>query len=204
MSGIGMKILISGFIFSFSAISAYSAGPVSEKKDSLQAEGHGSIFPEKSYDLSKSHFTWGAEAGASIDCTGHDLSTFDVDVNLGYKNRLIDILGVSAGIHRSVQNGANFIPVCLVFRSSFRKKPSLFFLNLKMGYSFNTIGDSPTFGDFCSSLGCGINLSRTRRVKTFLIASLGYRYFNKRHQAFVEKLDTHYVYIAQLTFGVNF
>ncbi len=204
MSGARIRILVSGFMFLLTVLPVFSYEAEKNPSDTNSTSERESIFPQKSLDLSKSHFTWGAEAGASIDCSGHDLSTFDVDVNLGYKNSFIDLIGFSAGIHRTVQSGANFIPLCLVFRSSFKKSPSLLFFNLKLGYSFNTIGDSPTFGDQCSSIGCGINLSRGRKVRSYIIASAGYRYFNERHKSFVNQLSTHYVFIAQLSFGVNF
>lgn len=172
--------------------------------DSIKEAVRESLFPEKSMSLAESHFTWGAEAGASLDLTGHDMSTFDVDVLLGYKNSYIRLLGIGAGIHRTVQGGNNFIPLYATIQTSFRKKPSLFFMNAKIGYSFNTINDSPTFGDLVSSIGVGINLSRSRLAKTYVLFSIGHRYFNSRHIDMVDKLDRHYIYIAQLCLGISF
>ena len=57
-----------------------------------------SLFPDKSIDLGKSHFTWGAEFGSSIDMTAHNMSTFDLDVNFGYKNAVFKVVGVGVGI----------------------------------------------------------------------------------------------------------
>lgn len=162
-----------------------------------------SIFGD-SPSLENSHFTWGADAGASIDLTGHDMSTFDIDILLGYKNRVIKTVGVGVGIHRSVLGHDNFIPIYLLFRSSFTSKPSLCFLNIRAGYSFNTIEDSPMFGDYNAAIGCGFNLSRSKSASTYLICNLGYRYFNERHRNYVERIDTHAVWTAQLQFGVNF
>lgn len=172
--------------------------------DSVRIANRESLFPESSRSLAKSHFTWGAEAGASLDLTGHDMSTFDVDVLFGYKNSYIRMLGVGAGIHRTVQGGDNFIPVYATIQTSFRKKPSLLFFSAKIGYSFNTINDSPTFGDLSSSLGVGINLSDSRLAKTYVLLCAGYRYFNRRHINMIDKLDQHYVYIARLCIGVSF
>lgn len=171
-----------------------------DEKESGRPE---SIFPEQSKNLALSHFTWGAEFGSSIDMTAHNLSTFDLDVNLGFKNSFIKLAGVGAGIHRSIATGDNYIPVYAVLRTSFRRRPSLFFLNLQVGYSFNTISDSPIFGDFSSALGLGVNLSQSRRAKSYIILSAGTRHFNENHKSTIN-LDTRYIYLAKLVIGVHF
>lgn len=163
-----------------------------------------SLFPAKSLSLAFSHFTWGAEVGSSIDLTGYDLSTIDVDVLLGYKNSFIRLAGFGAGVHRSVQRGDNFIPVYATIQTSFRSKPSLCFLSAKIGYSFNSIEDSPTFGDLTSLLGVGFNLSSSKTAKSYILLSAGYRYFNQRHMDKLSSIDRHYIFIARLALGVNF
>ncbi|MDE7413550.1 MAG: hypothetical protein K2N05_07180 [Muribaculaceae bacterium] len=166
-----------------------------EKRESIFGTGR---------PLDNSHFTWGADFGASVDLTAHDMSTFDLDVILGYKNSFIKTAGIGVGIHRTVQGGDNFIPLYALFRSSFTSKPSLLFLNVRIGYSFNTVDNSPMFGDYNSAVGCGINLSQTKKAKSYIIVGVGYRYFNKQHQDYISRLDTHYIWMAQLQFGVNF
>ncbi len=195
-------ILTAGMLLTAASINANTNIP----GDTISQKGkeRESLFPERSQSLAKSHFTWGAEAGASLDLTGHDMSTFDVDVLFGYKNSYMRMLGIGAGIHRTVQGGDNFIPIYATIQTSFRKKPSLLFMSAKIGYSFNTINDSPTFGDLVSALGIGINLSRSKLASSYIILSAGYRYFNRRHINMIDRLDQHYVYIAQLRFGVSF
>lgn len=178
------------------------------KNDSIKVKavsGHSdSFFPDKGVSLENSHFTWGAEAGASIDISGYDMSTFDVDLLVGYKNKAIRILGVGVGVHRSVQTGDNFIPVYATIQTSFRSKPSLFFFSAKIGYSFNTISNSPMFGDTMSTIGCGINLSKSRVASSYILVSAGSRYFNNRHIDQFDRIDRHYVFIASLAVGVSF
>lgn len=176
----------------------------SEKKKLKNRESEMGSFLNTKVDLEKSHFTWGAEFGSSIDLTGHDLSTFDLDVLLGYKNKLFKTLGLGVGIHRTVQGGNNFIPIYALIRTSFTKRPSLLFMNLRAGYAFSTIENSPMFGDYNFALGCGVNLSQSRKAKTYLILNAGTRFFNKRHRDMIESLDTPYIWTAQLQFGVNF
>lgn len=162
-----------------------------------------SFFPSKSVNLAKSHFTWGAEFGSSIDLTAHNLSTFDLDVNIGYKNSFLKIAGIGVGIHRGMSSGDTYIPIYAVIRTSFRKKPSLFFLNVQIGYSFNTLSNGPILGDFTSALGCGINLSQSRRAKSYVILSAGTRYFNKNHQALIQ-IDASTITVAKIVIGINF
>lgn len=172
--------------------------------DSIKSSGREAIFQSTSGNLSLSHFTWGVDVGSSIDLTSHDMSTFDVDAVLGFKNSFIKTAGIGIGIHRSVQSGDNFIPVYALLRTSFTRRPSLCFFNLRVGYSFNTIGDSPCYGDFSTAAGIGFNLSSSRMAKTYIIVGAGYRYFKQRHIDAIDKLDTHYIFLAQLQFGVNF
>lgn len=172
--------------------------------DSIKSSGREAIFQSTSGNLSFSHFTWGVDVGSSIDLTSHDMSTFDVDAVLGFKNSFIKTAGIGIGIHRSVQSGDNFIPVYALLRTSFTRRPSLCFFNLRIGYSFNTIGDSPCYGDFSTAAGIGFNLSSSRMAKTYIIVGAGYRYFKQRHIDAIDKLDTHYIFLAQLQFGVSF
>lgn len=194
--------LLMGLLFPAGAMAHESDNSKSENvdKDTNPME---SLFPDAGRNLAFSHFTWGAEVGSSIDLTGNDMSTFDADVNIGYKNDFIRLVGLGVGINRAFGTGNNFVPVYAVFRSSFTKKPSLFFFTFKTGYSFNTIGDSPTFGDTWASIGCGVNLAMNKNFKSHLSFAIGYRHFNRRHQE-IALIHTDNVYLAQINFGVNF
>lgn len=167
----------------------------------VKDDSYGSLF--SSVDLATSHFTWGAELGSSIDMTGHDMSTLDADVVIGYKNKWIRTAGFGAGIHRAFGTGDNFIPVYALFRTSFTSRPSNFFMSLKVGYSFNSIQDSPTFGDSCASIGAGINLAMGRRFSSHIILSISQRHFTKRHSDKYQ-LNVDNIYLVSLAFGVNF
>lgn len=162
-----------------------------------------SLFPEKTRTLAFSHFTWGAEAGASLDLTSHDLSTFDVDVLLGYKNSFIKMAGIGAGIHRSIHTGNNMIPVYGVIRTNFMRRPTPLFFNLQAGYSFNTFNNSGTAGDFYGAVGLGVNLQETRLAKSYIILSCAYQYLSEENKI-KSDIDTHYIFFAKLVIGVNF
>lgn len=194
---IGFVLFAGIFLFSLSAFAANE-----EKGEEINVERESIFGGNRS--LAESHFTWGADLGASVDLTAHDMSTFDLDFILGYKNNFIKTVGVGAGIHRTVQGGDNFIPIYALIRTSFTSRPSLLFLNARFGYSFNTIEDSPMFGDYNSALGCGFNLSQSKKAKTYIILGVAYRYFNQHHQNYISRLDTNSIWVAQLQFGINF
>lgn len=192
------------FIISLCTLTARadSSAPIANDSISPMPERE-AIFQGKSLSLAFSHFTWGVEVGSSLDMTTHDFSSFDVDAVLGFKNSFIKIAGVGAGIHRSIHKGNNFFPVYAVFRTSFRKEPSLLFMNLQAGYTFNTIDGSHTSGDFYGALGLGINLSQSKTVKSYIIASLACQYFREESMEKID-LDTNHILYAKLVFGVNF
>lgn len=171
--------------------------------DTVAQSERESLFPNASRSLSGNGFSWGAEVGSSVDMTGHDMSTLDLDIHIGFKNDFVRFAGVGVGVSRAFGSGYTFVPVYAIFRSSFRKKPSLLFLNAKAGYSFNTVDDSPYYGDFASSLGVGINLAMNRKFRSHFILSCGYRRFGHRHMEQIKE-DTRNITLAEIAFGINF
>ncbi len=164
-----------------------------------------SLFPQVSRLLWDSHFTWGADVGASIDIDVEDMSTFNADMYFGYKNSIIKFAGIGAGVHRSFGKGNNFIPVYAMLRSSFRNKPSLVFLDLRFGYSFNTIADYGSHGGFYGGVGIGFNLSQSKRCNTHII--LSYACLAMDHDKQQTSEDTYtgkYINYAELKFGISF
>lgn len=149
------------------------------------------------------HFIWGLESGISADLSGMDMSTFNFDVIAGYRGPWVQTAGLGAGIHKSLGTKDSFIPIYVLFRSSFRPKPSLFFFHLRIGYSFNTISNSPTFGDTNAGIGCGINLSQSRKYQSYILLAYTFRHFNNRH-AEMSNINRSNVSLAQIAFGLTF
>lgn len=196
------------FAFAFVLAAAAVSGSVQaqNKRADVTARPKGeSIFGEGASSLSGSHFTWGVDLGSSIDLGGNDLSTFDAEANLGYKNRWFQVAGVGAGVHRAFGNGTNLIPVFAIVRTSFRPKPSLLFFNLKIGYSFNSYYGHGTgvHGGFYMSGGLGVNLAVSRRFRSHIILSYGYFRLNDS-QRLSSGLSVRNIDYAQIHFGVNF
>ncbi len=150
-----------------------------------------------------SHFTWGLETGMSLDVSGLDMSTFNLDVMFGYRNKWIQMVGVGGGVHKSLGSSDSFFPVYVLFRSSFRPKPSLFFFHLRLGYSFNAVSNSPTYGDTSCAIGCGLNLTNKRKFQSYLLVAYSFRHFNRKHSEAAD-INRSNVSLAQIGFGVTF
>ena len=121
-------------------------------------------------------FTFGAEVGASIDMSGNDMSSIEIDAYFGYKNDVIRTLGIGAGIKSAIGNSYTFLPVYAMLRTSFTSRPSLCFLDMRLGYSFNTLKDDVTQNSFFGSAGLGFNLYTSHEFKSHII--LAYTFMN--------------------------
>lgn len=203
-TSISKRIKCLMLIMGVSVFPALSKSEVINSADTLN-QTDGIISGNVDIDNQKkvTHFTWGAEFGTSIDMSGYDSSTFNVDAMVGYRGTYFKLAGFGAGIHRSMGSGDNYIPLYAIMRTSFSKIKRLFFMNLKVGYSFNTIGDAPTFGDVNASLGGGINLASGKSFQSYLILGYEFRHFNQRNKSKVDIVADD-VSLVSLSFGVNF
>lgn len=122
------------------------------------------------------HFTWGADIGSTIDISGNDMSTIDIDAFFGYKNKFIRTVGLGAGIKSAIGNSYTSIPVYAILRTNFSNTPSLCFLDLRAGYAFNTLTDDVTQDSFFGAVGVGFNLYSTQEFKSHII--LAYTFMN--------------------------
>lgn len=120
------------------------------------------------------HFAWGADVGSSIDMSGNDMSSIDIDAYFGYKNSFIRTVGVGAGIKSAIGNSYTSIPVYALLRTNFMNKPSLCFLDLRLGCSFNTLSDDVSQNSFYGSVGLGFNLYATQEFKSHIIISYSF------------------------------
>ena len=69
-------------------------------------ENHSGKSPSFSSGAYGDHFTWGADAGSSIDMSATDMSTIDLNINVGYKGPYVRFLGIGAGISTMVDNSS--------------------------------------------------------------------------------------------------
>ncbi len=149
-----------------------------------------------------SNVMFGIELGTGLDLSSTDMSTFNADIVVGYRHKLIQFLGVSVGLHKSLGTRDSFLPIQAVFRTGFRKTPTLFFMQASVGYSFNTISSSPMFGDTMATVGAGLNLVQRPKFQSNLILSFGFRHFTERHQEMAQ-INKPNIGFAQISFGIS-
>lgn len=150
------------------------------------------------------HFAWGADIGTGIDVSGHDMSTFNLDAFFGYKNKVIDIVGVGAGIDMMVSNSCRTYPIYAIFRSSFRPKPSIVFMDLRCGMAHNQMSDATNQNVFYIAPAVGFNLAVSSKFKSYI--SVGYT-FNNMHSYATEHGEyaiPHGIHLITARFGVTF
>lgn len=171
----------------------------------VEESGMGAIFTSSSLPEShKRHFAWGAEIGSSIDLTSHNMTTFDANIYAGWRGGPIQMLGIGVGLQRSVGNSTTFVPIYGMVRTSFRSAPSIFFLDLKIGYSFNTISNGGNSkGGFLLSPSLGIVLKRTSKLSSYVLLGYGFYHINER-QVDDLQLDINHIDFAKIGLGITF
>lgn len=120
-------------------------------------------------------FTWGGDFGSSIDMTSNGMSSIDANMYFGYKNSVFRTVGIGAGIQSSLGNPNTFYPIFAIMRTNFTGRPSLCFMELKGGYSFNSIHNQNQKGMY-ASLGLGFNLYTSEKLRSHII--IAYNFFD--------------------------
>ena len=128
----------------------------------------------------QSHFAWGAELSSAIDMSAQDLSTVNIAATAGYKSRLVQPAGVGAAMEIGVGKSARMFPVYAVCRTSFSPTAQRCFLEVKAGWSFNTLPDeSKSTSGLYASAGWGINLVMKSNVRSYFLLAYTYRQLNE-------------------------
>lgn len=120
------------------------------------------------------HFAWGADIGTSVDVSGNDMSTLNLDAFFGYKNSAIDILGVGAAVNMMVSNSCRAFPLYAIVRTSFRSAPSLCFMDMRAGCVIDNLSDGTKQTGFYVSPAVGFNLAISKSFKSYI--TVGYVY----------------------------
>lgn len=126
----------------------------------------------------KLRFTWGADVGASIDMSGDDMSTLDVNVAFGMSRKWINFLGVGAEADIMVNNSCRSFPMFVQFRTNFRNRPSIVFWDVKGGVALNYLEHNHQQTGAYVSTGIGFYLARSDKFSSHLI--IGYTFKERR------------------------
>lgn len=150
-----------------------------------------------------SGFTWGADIGGSVDMTCNNQSSFDLGVNLGYRNPFIRLAGISLATNIMTRDGNRSFPLAAALRTSFTSRPTLCFWDLKIGTALNYLENDASQAGLYLSTGVGFNLAMGAAFQSHII--LNYTYMGRRDYFYkdteVPCCDLHKV---SVTFGVNF
>ena len=68
-------------------------------------------------------FAWGADAGASIDMTGSDMSDINFSAQFGLKRGWINFLGIGLGADLTTANSCRSYDIFADFRTNFVNRP---------------------------------------------------------------------------------
>lgn len=150
------------------------------------------------------HFSWGADAGGAIDMTTNNMSSININAYFGYRSAFIDMAGIGAGINTMVNNSLRSYPVYGIVRTSFRSRPSLAFMDLRAGCTFNNEGNGDSHTTFFVSPGVGFHLARSQNFRSYIILSYVFndiRSFNYDSRDYSYKAGLHF---ACLRIGVSF
>ncbi len=125
-----------------------------------------------------SHFVWGSDIGGSIDMSGHDMSTINIDAYFGYRSRALSLLGIGAGLNIPVNNSRREFPVYAIARTSFSVRPQPVFGELRAGIVVNSHNERDTTTDLYLSPGIGFSLATGRTFSSYLIVGYIYNGFH--------------------------
>ncbi len=150
----------------------------------------------------KAHFAWGAEAGSTVDLSGHDMSSVDFNASCGLSHKWISFLGVGTGANIMVSNSCRTYPVFAVFRTDFSNRPSLMFMDLRGGLALNYIHDYSQRGAYASA-AIGFNLAMGRTFRSYITA--GYTFISRKDMAVGDDLyEGPSLHMASIRLGISF
>ncbi len=152
----------------------------------------------------KGSFAWGAETGGSIDMSSNDMSSIDISAYFGYKRGGIKFIGIGAAMDIMVSNSARSFPIYLGFKTNFRRRQSLVFMDLRIGFAENYLPNDYQQAGAYSFLGLGINLARGRKFSSYTLIGYTYKGFQDIETSAGEIIKLGDLHMASLRLGITF
>lgn len=150
------------------------------------------------------HFTWGVDAGSSIDLTGQELTSIDIDANFGYKNPIIDFLGVGATIKMMTINSSRAYPIYAMLRTSFSPTPTLCFWEMKAGVEFLNLHDKSSQTNAYIGTALGITLAKGKTFTSHITVGYEFTPIKNYVNADGNEVRMKDLHVASLKIGINF
>ncbi len=164
-----------------------------------------SALPLRSQAISEDHvrFTWGAEAGSSIDLSANDMSSIDFNADFGVSYRWLQLAGVGAAAHIMVSNSCRSYPIYAIVRVPFSRRFDLLFADVRAGVALNYLEHNVSQTRPYASAGVGINLAKGRTFRSYIFA--GYTFMGRSDIIDGEIFrQYHDVHLATLKLGIAF
>lgn len=143
-------------------------------QDSTPQPGEGSA----DIETYQKGFAWGIDTSSGIDITANNMTYTGIDAYFGYKSRYLRFIGVGAGINMMMSNASASYPVYVMLQTNFKDRPTLCFLNIKGGVSFNRIYNYTHQTGGYGHLGLGFNLAISRTFRSHIL--LGYTVISRK------------------------
>lgn len=116
------------------------------------------------------HFSWGAEAGSSIDLSGHDMSSIDFNASFGLRYRWLRFAGIGAGANLMISNSCRTYPIFATFRTDFSSLVRPVFLDLRGGIALNYLPANVSQRGAYASVALGFTLATARNFRSYITA----------------------------------
>ena len=132
-------------------------------------------------------FVWGADFGSTVDLSGADMSSIDINAAFGVGYKWLSLGGIGAGANIMVSNSSRAYPIYAIFRTDFSKLVKPMFLDLRGGialiYLSGNEADDGWNGNFRQTGGyispsIGFNLASGRTFRSYI--TLGYTYVSRK------------------------
>lgn len=157
------------------------------------------LFPKSG----RARFVWGAEFGSSVDMSGQDMTSIDINALFGMSCGWFTFIGVGAAADVTVSNSNRSYPVFVALQTDFSHFHRPLFLDLRGGMSVNCLPANATRKGAYGSASLGFRLATGEKFRSYLTA--GYTYIGR------DDFDTGEIIVGQkalqmvtVRFGVTF
>ncbi len=147
-------------------------------------------------------FAWGADAGASIDLTGSDMSDINFSAYFGFSRGWINFLGIGAGADIPTSNSCRSYDLFAAFHTNFVNRPTLLFWPIRVGVSLNYLENNHQQTGVYGTTGLGINLARGRSYCSYMM--IGYTFRQRRPIVGEITHDFKNLHYATVKIGISF
>lgn len=149
----------------------------------------------------KVHFTWGADAGGSVDLSHNDMSAMCFAAYFGMRYRMFDIIGVGAGVDIMISNSGRQFPLFGIVRTSFSSSPKILFLEARVGPSICYLENDHKETVVYGNVSLGFNLARNTKFDSYI--TVGYEITERKAQPDFGRKKSH-IQGAVIRLGVAF